>query len=143
MRKRSINQALFIALLPLLSLAGKAQNLVLQIAEVKQGKGPIMIAVFQSAKGFPYDHKQAIALHRAEPKKGSASLNISLPEGRYAIALFQDSNEDGKLNTNFMGVPKEGYGVSNNAYNLFSAPQFKDAAFDHKGKTVLKINMKY
>jgi uncharacterized protein (DUF2141 family) len=125
------------------AVTGRTQTLSIRVEGIQQNKGPLLIAVFQSEKGFPFEHKLAVGLHRAEPDNGIATLNIPLPDGRYAIALFQDSNGDGQLNTNFLGIPKEGYGVSNNAFNRFSAPEFNAASFNHKGKTALKIKMKY
>src|SRR5574343_388742 len=38
-----------------------------------------------------------------------------LKPGKYSFKYFHDENNDEKLNTNFMGIPKEGYGFSNNA----------------------------
>ena len=50
--------------------------------------------------------------------------------GKYAIAVFQDENSDGKMNTNFMGKPKELSGFSNDAKGDFGPPEFNDASFD-------------
>jgi len=119
------------------------QTLTIRAEKVKQGDGDVLIAVFSAPAGFPYASEKAVSLLRAKTVNGSAEASVELTAGRYAIALFQDSNNDGKLNTNFLGIPKEGYGVSNNAFNLFSAPAFGDAAFDHKGNSVLKIHLKY
>lgn len=104
-----------------MGLAVPAQDLTLRINGIKQGKGNIIIAVFNGEDGFPNETAKAVELLRAVPVNGKAELAIkSLPAGRYAVSLFQDTNSDGKLNTNIMGIPKEGYGVSNNTFNTFS-----------------------
>lgn len=127
-----------------LGVAVSAQDLMLRINGIKQGKGNILIAVFNGADGFPNETAKAVELLRAVPVNGKAELVIkSLPAGRYAVSLFQDTNGDGKLNTNIMGIPKEGYGVSNNAFNTFSAPDFKDASFSFPKVTVLTLQLKY
>ena len=51
--------------------------------------------------------------------------------GRYAIALFQDMDNDGKIEKNFIGIPKDPYAFSNNARPTFKAPSFDDCCFDY------------
>jgi len=67
----------------------------------------------------------------------------NIDNGAYAIAVFQDENLDGKMNTSFMGKPKELSGFSNNAKGNFGAPEFKDAAFNviDKKTTQLTIHL--
>ncbi len=121
-----------------------AQELTMRITGIKQGKGDILIAVFNKEDGFPNETPKAVELLRAVPENGRAELTIkSLPTGRYAIAFFQDTNSDGILNTNFLGIPKEGYGVSNNAFNTFSAPTYTDASFPFPQVSVLNMSIKY
>ena len=55
-----------------------------------------------------------------------------LPYGTYAITILHDENGNLKVDANFLGIPKEGYGFSNNARNLFRAPKFEEAKFELK-----------
>lgn len=120
------------------------QELTMRITGIKQGKGDILIAVFKGDEGFPSDTKKAVELLRATVVDGKAELTVkTLTPGRYAVSLFQDTNGDGLLNTNFLGIPKEGYGVSNNAFNTFSAPVFKDASFQYPQINLLNMVLKY
>ena len=66
----------------------------------------------------------------------SIALEILLPAGRYALSVFQDVNDDGKLARNFIGIPKEPAGLSNNVRPRFGPPKFKDAQFKVGGATV-------
>lgn len=65
----------------------------------------------------------------------------NIKNGTYAIAIFQDENLDGKMNTNFMGKPKELSGFSNNAKGNFGAPEFKDVAFDVSDKKTTHLTI--
>jgi uncharacterized protein (DUF2141 family) len=114
------------------------------VTRVSLQKGEIYAALFNSDKGFPNDVSAAYKTARATPRNGTATLQFeNVPPGNYAIALFHDANGDGKLNTNFIGIPKEGYGVSNNAKNMFSGPSFKQTVFKHNTTTQLTIIMRY
>jgi len=134
----------FLFSLVLLLNEAKSQDLVIEIERIKPIKGEVLIAIFNNEEGFPFLTSKAIQLLKVVPNQGKAQCIVkALPFGRYAIALFHDLNADGKLNTNLIGIPKEGYGVSNNAYNTFSAPKYKDALFEHKPNSIQRINMKY
>jgi uncharacterized protein (DUF2141 family) len=61
-----------------------------------------------------------------------------LPPGKYAVAAFVDSNRNGKQDKNFLGVPNEIYGFSNNARGTFGTPDFAEAAFDIGENDVIK-----
>mgnify|MGYP001824017725 CR=1 FL=1 len=55
--------------------------------------------------------------------------DIVLPPGQYAVSLFYDANANGKLDSNFIGIPKEPVALSNNAKPKFGPPKYKDAVF--------------
>ena len=66
-----------------------------------------------------------------------------VPAGTFAIAVFHDTNSNGKLDKNFLGIPKEGYAFSNNVFGTFRAPGFEDASFEFDGNKTVKIKMRY
>ena len=74
--------------------------------------------------------------------KESHEFVINLPEGIYAIALFIDANENFKIDKNFLGIPKEQYGFSNNAMGKLSGPSFEQAKFQVKGSAAQNIKLK-
>ena len=53
-----------------------------------------------------------------------------LPPGKYAVAAYVDNNRNGRLDKNFLGMPTEIYGFSNNARGMFGPPDFSEAAFE-------------
>ena len=74
--------------------------------------------------------------------KESHKFVINVPEGIYAIALFIDANKNMKIDKNFLGIPKEQYGFSNNAMGTLSGPSFEQAKFQVKGNATQNIKLK-
>lgn len=67
-----------------------------------------------------------------------------IPPGTYAIAVIHDENMNGKLDSSWLGIPKEGYGFSNNAKGVVGAPLFSAASFPYDGQNVdLTISLHY
>jgi len=62
-------------------------------------------------------------------RDGTLTFEMLLPPGSYGLSVLQDLNGNRKLDTNFLGIPKEPQGSSNDAKATFSAPKFKDALF--------------
>ena len=66
----------------------------------------------------------------------------NLPAGEYAISVYHDQNNNGKLDANFMGIPSEPYAFSNNAPSRFGPAKYEDAKFTITDqKTIQKINL--
>jgi uncharacterized protein (DUF2141 family) len=122
-------------LLPLAASQPKqnAGRIRLEIVGFKNDKGQVLINLFssKSAKGFPSDPKAAFKSAVIEKiENGQASIEFEqVPFGDYAIALIHDENLNNELDTNLLGIPKEGYAFSNNYRPRVRAPRFKDAAF--------------
>jgi uncharacterized protein (DUF2141 family) len=81
-------------------------------------------------------------------KVSGASARCSfegLPPGTYAIAVHHDENDNRKFDTNFLGLPLEGYGASNNRTKALSAPSWEASKFSvARGKSVeLSIALRY
>ncbi len=117
---------------------------VLVIIEgLKNDNGTVQIGLFnseQSWKGKAEKFKGAII--SIKDKKAEWKL-VAIPYGEYAIRLFHDENNDNKLNTNFLGMPKETFGFSNNAKATFGMPGFDKAKFiiNSENKVVnIKLN---
>jgi uncharacterized protein (DUF2141 family) len=135
----------FFILLTLVGIIHSARSqtsIQIQVTDISSQKGEIFVALYSSSNGFPSDASKAIKTAKAIPSNGKASLNFTqIPEGKYAIALFHDNNGDGKLNTNIFGIPKEGYGFSNNVRNLLRAPTFEESSF-RVGKSDIHLTIK-
>ena len=66
----------------------------------------------------------------------------NIPFGEYAVKVIHDENIDNNLDTNWLGIPKEAFGFSNNARARFGPPDFKDAMFKiNKSEITITINL--
>jgi uncharacterized protein (DUF2141 family) len=119
--------ALFFTLaLPLTSQAGELKLLINNPGLA--GK-TLFIAVHSIAADFPMNDEKAVK--RAVIAMGDKT-ELSIPNiasGEYAVAVFADVNGNGKLDSNFIGMPKEPVAVSRDAKGRFGPPKFADAAF--------------
>ena len=115
------------------------------IGKIRNNKGVCCVLLFTDPSAFPGDAKRAIASKVIKAEKGVRNIRFEkIPPGTYAIAVIHDENEDGLLNTNFLGIPKEGYGASNNNLPMTSAPKFSGSSFTISGKDkTLEIGLKY
>jgi uncharacterized protein (DUF2141 family) len=113
-----------------------AQDLTVRIENADVGKGHLMIAVFNSGGDFPNNsfREQRIVV----TERTMAVTFPNLPIGQYAVSVYQDSNDNGKLDTLIFGIPKEKYGFSNDA----RLPDYEKCLFDFNGDTTIKIQIK-
>lgn len=120
-------------------------NLSVTVKGLKNQKGQVCFSLFSSSRGFPSNDKRAVKAQCLKLGDSNVRLNIpSLKAGTYAIAMFHDKNGDGKLNTNSLGIPKEGFGFSRNPRILTGPPKFGDSAvFVVGSSTNIEINMNY
>ena len=104
-----------------------------------EDKGRVYVALHDSEKTFPKKGNEAPHLARAEISKGKVKVTFKeVPEGTYALSAFFDENGNGKLDCNFLGIPKERAGVSNNYFGL---PKWEKSKFTIKSQTSLNITI--
>jgi uncharacterized protein (DUF2141 family) len=122
-------------------------TLTVHVTGARNAKGQIRAALFQSAKGFPGDASQAIQTQAADIAPQSLSAQIvftGLHEGVYAVSVFHDENMNQKLDKNLLGIPKEGYGASNNPKKKMGPPDFEKTKFQLSGAgQSLEIRLMY
>jgi len=117
------------AALALAALAGTAQagTLTLDLNGVAAGKGPLVIALYDSDKTFLRKPMRTLTA-----PAGEAAMQVQLPDvapGEYAVSLYQDINNNGKMDTMMFGIPSEPTGTSNNAVGNFGPPKYEAARF--------------
>jgi uncharacterized protein (DUF2141 family) len=117
----------------------------IEIGGLRNNNGQVVCALYSSAEGFPKQSEKAVAkLHAAISDKKAVCEFTGIVPGTYAVSVFHDENSNGKLDTNFMGIPREGVGASNGAKGHFGPPKFEDAAFRISGGQLdLKITVAY
>jgi uncharacterized protein (DUF2141 family) len=116
-----------------------------EVSGMRNDKGQIVCALFSSAADFPKNGDKAVAQSKGLISHGNSACEFpDVPPGRYAVSVFHDENSNGKMDTNFMGIPREGVGASNNARGHLGPPKFDDAAFRYSGgKLDLTITIAY
>ncbi len=134
----------FLLLIPIFffcELVMAQQTLTVQIINVKNDKGQIAVALYNSEKDFMktrYQGKVTKAI------KGMIEIVFeNIPSGQYGLSVMHDANGNDKLDTNILGIPKEGFGFSNNAMGTFGPPSFEKAKVEVFSSKIVRISMKY
>ena len=105
-------------------------TLTVTILNFRNNLGQVSVALYSSEDGFPKSPDKAVKIVTAPiSNKKSVVVFESLPAGEYAISVFHDENKNGKMDSNFFGIPKEGVGASNDARGHLGPPHYKDAKF--------------
>ena len=126
-------------------LTGFASNqnpqLSIRIENIETLKGDIRIGVFDTSDKFL---KQGYTVKNYKIAVENAIETIiidDLPKGEYAFLLYHDKNADGKMNRNFLGIPKEPFAFSNNVKPQFAKPTFEECMFVLEDDLVLQVKL--
>jgi len=153
MRLRSVQTLTLIAVCA--ALPARAADIEIEVRGIKVRSGHVHAALFANADDFSLD----LAFRAMITREGEISIGVFTKEGRmprpptemiiapanartlhlrmtdvapgaYALALYQDVNDDGKLDTNLNGAPFEPWGMSNNPRVSGRGPTWSEAQFD-------------
>ncbi|HMW48080.1 MAG TPA: DUF2141 domain-containing protein [Marinagarivorans sp.] len=125
----------------LMAVNTKAFELNLIIDHISKSSGNLMIALSNSEASYN-DKTAAFRALKIPANQPSQTIHFGdVPPGDYAIKLYQDENDNGQLDTNMLGIPKEGYGFSNNG-GAMGQPAFKDAKFPVQENTTITIHLR-
>lgn len=144
----SIRQVSFlfaILFLPTLFQTGE-EGINLTLSGLRNTKGHVLVSIFKDGEGFPSSPETAFRKEKLDIKGDKVTLHLKdIPAGDYAIAILHDENDDAKMNTNWLGIPKEGYGFSNNATGTLGPPAYSKAKFTHTAgkETFVSIRTRY
>ncbi len=117
------------------------QDLVVTVKNIRNNKGVLVIGLFDSERNFTKHPLKA-----ESPKAMAGTMKIVFHDvnpGDYAISIFHDANENSVLDMNFIGIPKEGFGFSNDAMGTFGPPAFHKAKFSCPVSGGIVVIMKY
>lgn len=119
-------------------LAGSARAadpaIVVKFVGLKNDKGRVGCELFNSEQGFPKDRSRALKKMWTSVAQNEATAVFGgVGPGKYAVTCFHDQGLTGQLTKNFLGVPTEEYGFSNNARVVMGPPSFTEASFDYSG----------
>ena len=105
-------------------------TLRIHVDGLRNSIGVVGAAIFKSADGWPENMSKAMH-HWPTPIASGAhqatAVWENLPPGDYGVVAIHDENKNHKLDRNFLGIPKEGFGFANNPHVGFSAPSYDKA----------------
>lgn len=118
----------------LLALAASAvaaadTSIRVTITHIEKPGGVLLLGAYDAEAGW-LGPSPAFGAERAVPAElgdGTLDIELALPPGRWALSVFQDMNGNRKLDANFLGIPSEPSGSSNDPPARWSAPKFADA----------------
>jgi uncharacterized protein (DUF2141 family) len=103
-------------------------KLEIRFTGIKSDRGLISIGVNTSPEGWPREPQMDFHWDKTDLKEGTLIAEIELPYGVYAISVLDDVNRNGAMDMT-LGIPREGWGFSNNPPFKLSAPDFDECAF--------------
>lgn len=117
----------------------------MEVVGFRSARGKVCLALYRSKDGFPTDASKAVRVAQAAVTGERVVVTLEgLEPGTWVIAAYHDENGNGELDTNFVGFPKDGLGVSNDARGRFGPPKFESARFEIDGAPRrLRITMRY
>jgi uncharacterized protein (DUF2141 family) len=131
----------FIPILLFISSLGFSQNSVLtvSISGIKNNTGSLTAELYNTKEKFLKTSYKTVS---SAIKSNSATVTFTeIPKGEYTVLVYHDENKSGKLDKNFIGMPKEPVACSNNAKGFMGPPKYEDAKFTVTADTKINIKM--
>jgi len=135
--KFKIIPVIFPALLLVFSCVYAQAHLKVKIEDIRSNNGEILLELLDTNE---------VTVQAIVQKISTSPCVIDIYDvenGTYALKFFHDSNSNKELDMNWMGIPTECFGFSNNAYGLFMPKKFKEWLFEVKGDTTFTLIPKY
>lgn len=139
---RKLAALALVGALPALLGAGSTASLTIAVNGIRNTNGTLIACVFRDKDGFPTCQKARTAIRQSVRINGT-SMTVrftNLAPGTYAASVQHDEDGNGQLKTNFIGMPKEGVGISNNPGGI---PRWSRSLIQVGTGTAIAITMKY
>jgi uncharacterized protein (DUF2141 family) len=104
-------------------------TLKVHVVDLRNHKGDLIFGVFRQPKGFPSTKENSVDWQVKPAGADVVEFIARLPPGRYAASVLHDENRNGQMDRDAVGIPLEGYGVTNNPKPRFRAARFDEAVF--------------
>ena len=131
-----------LVILGITTTATSAQNVTLtvKITGIEKLVGKMHVGIYNKADGFPIEGKELKHVIIDVTAK-TLTCTFTVPAGYYAIAMYQDENLDGKINKNFLGIPQEKFGFSNNIVPKLSEPSFDETKINLTKNMTIEVKL--
>ena len=114
-------------------------HFTVEVSDLMADKGSVYLGLYNKKSGF-LKEDDALANAKVKAKGNKVSYTFkNLPVGEYAVAVYQDVNDNGKCDRNMIGYPMEGFGFSKNYRPKLSAPSFDEVKIAVRRSTTTKI----
>ncbi len=136
------------ALGPIIAISGlvfataapvRAEAITVVVTGIEAEGGEIGCALYRGPEGFPMDDSLATVQWQAARPGGVECSFDGLAPGAYAVAVSHDFNGNQRTDTNFLGIPTEPWGVTNNVRPMLRAPRFEEAAVELSPGAALRV----
>jgi uncharacterized protein (DUF2141 family) len=114
-------------------------SLTVDVSGFKNNNGKVLIGVYNSDANFL--KKIFIGKSVSIENKKAQVVFENVPAGTYAVSVYHDINDNNKLDSNFLGIPKEPYASSNDAKGFIGPPKYSDAKFELKTNKIISIKL--
>jgi len=134
----------FAAALVFVAGPASAARIIVTIDGLHTAQGTVFVGLYASPAKF-LQGNQADAQRRVKASTGPITVAFdNLAPGTYAVGAFHDENGNDHLDTNFLGLPVEGYALSNGVRAVMSKPTFQQAAFTvSNGDKPVALHIRY
>lgn len=124
-------------------ISQKTFDLSILVTDLENNDGVLQFGLYNDASKFP-KVGETYKMVRVETSGKSRKYTFKgLPEGSYAVAIYQDENNNDNCDKNFLGVPTEAYAFSNDIRPLLSVPKYKDCSFQLNKSQTINIKLVY
>ena len=123
--------------------AARADTLTVQIENIEASQGTVMLQVIAGEAEFN-EQGRPVASFMQRAQAGAMMFSTSgLPAGEYAVRIMHDVNDNGELDSNYIGMPTEPWAFSNNATGSFGPPGWDQVKFTLQGDCVQHIRLNH
>ncbi|MBV8359807.1 MAG: DUF2141 domain-containing protein [Deltaproteobacteria bacterium] len=123
-----LNAVLALAIGPAPMVSAGIGTVNAHVVRLRNNQGQVICTLFTPSDRFPDQSHKGMTIAVPIKNRQATCQFRNLPYGNYAIVAFHDENHDGEFNQNWLGLPMEGFGFSNNPGTL-KKPTFNDAKF--------------
>jgi uncharacterized protein (DUF2141 family) len=122
--------------------AGAQNKIVVAIRNFRNDKGACIVCLYDNAGAFSGKGNPIRMLKIPVSGKIASAVFDNIPTGTYAISVIHDANSNNRFDTNFIGIPTEGYGASQNKLPFAAAPKFDENKFAVSPHTTTAIDIR-
>lgn len=133
------NLILSLALVATAAVSAQDLKLEIEITGFTNDSGSAMVGLYNTKDSFL--KKTFKSIKTVVKNKKTYAIFTNLTKGEYAVSMYHDENSNGKMDANFMGIPKESYAASNGAKGFMGPPKHDDAKFTLTSNKKLSIKI--